>query len=622
MAIRSSNRETFQLLSVVVAVAIIAALYFAKVVFVPLALAVLFAFVLTPVVSLLERIRLRRTPATLVVILVTLACIGTVGWIIGRQFAQVINQLPLYQSNIEQKIDALHVSKSSTLRNASATITELRNTIASPRDSNGNPQGSPPPGTEGATAAKPVPVEIVTPHTLPLDSLQNALEFLLQVLIVIVFTSFMLIQRENLRNRFISLIGQRQLSTMTLALDEASARVSRYLRTQLTVNAIYGMVIGIGLHFIGIPGAFLWGVIVGVLRFLPYIGPPLGGIMPLLLSLAIFPGWKVPLITLAMFVTVEVIASHAIEPMVYGAHTGISSLAILVAAIFWTILWGPIGLVLSTPLTVCIVVMGRYVPHLGFVPVLLGGDPALPDDALVYQRLLATDQEEAEQILERELEKKSLTEVYDSVLIPALNLAEQDRHRGQIDENAAAFIFQSAREILDNLEERANGNGNGNGSQKSSSSGSEPEDYQLTIAPTTPSLKVLCVPARDAADELVATMLSQVLQNAGHTVLSTAHATGSLIETVKQNHPDVVFVSALPPFAISHSRALYRAVKMQSPNTPVVIGLWTFSGDAAKLAKRIGRHEDTAVVTTLSEALRQMTHVRGLLLDLQQKSTV
>lgn len=617
MAIRSSNRETFQLLSVVVAVVVIAALYFAKVVFVPLALAVLFAFVLTPVVSLLERIRLKRTPATLVVILVTLACIGTVGWIIGRQFAQVINQLPLYQSNIEQKIDALHVSKNSTLRNASATITELRNAIASPRDSNGNPQGSQPAGAGGVTAGKPVPVEIVTPPTLPLDSLQNALEFLLQVLIVIVFTSFMLIQRESLRNRFISLIGQRQLSTMTLALDEASARVSRYLRTQLTVNAIYGTVIGIGLHFIGIPGAFLWGVIVGVLRFLPYIGPPLGGIMPLLLSLAIFPGWKVPLITLAMFVTVEVIASHAIEPMVYGAHTGISSLAILVAAIFWTILWGPIGLVLSTPLTVCIVVMGRYVPHLGFVPVLLGGDPALPDDALVYQRLLATDQEEAEQILERELERKSLTEVYDSVLIPALNLAEQDRHRGQIDENTAAFIFQSAREILDDLEERANGNGNG--SQKSSNSGSEPEDYQLTRTPTTPSLKVLCVPARDAADELVATMLSQVLQNAGHTVLSLARTTGSVIETIKQNHPDVVFVSALPPFAISHSRALYRAVKIQSPTTPVVIGLWTFSGDAAKLAKRIGRHEDTAVVTTLAEALHEIDHLRALTLDLQQK---
>ena len=596
---------------------IVAALYFAKVVFVPLALAMLFSFVLTPPVRLLERARLNRELAVLLVMLVVLSGMGTMGWLIVRQFSDVINQLPLYQANMEKKIDALHLSKSSTLQNASATVTELKKALVSPPEA---------PADEGATAKRserpaptqsnPIPVTMVTAPALPLDSVQSGLELLLQVLIVIVFTSFMLSQRENLRNRFIALVGQRQLSAMTQALDEASERVSRYLLTQLTINSIYGAVIGIGLHFLGIPGALLWGAIVGVLRFLPYVGPPLGGIMPVLLSFAIFPDWRVPLITLGMFVCAELIVAHAIEPLMYGAHTGISSLAILVAAIFWTVLWGPVGLVLSTPLTVCIVVLGRYVPHLSFIPVLLGGNPELDKEALVYQRLLATDQEEAEQILESLLEKEPLTKVYDSVLIPALSLAEQDRHRGQIDEHTAGLVFQSAREIADDLFERY-------GESRTADLAAIPTQLEQPASlQTAPRAKIICVPARDEADEVVAMVLSQLLRHAGYDAIHIPLSTpGEATERVKLHHADIVCISALPPFVISHSRSLCRALKSYSSKLPIVIGMWAFAGDTTQLAQRMKACGGAPVVTNLADAVHEIAQLQGLSLTAEEKTS-
>ena len=315
--------------------------------------------------------------------------------------------------------------------------------------------------------------------------------------------------------------------------------------TQLTINSVYGAVIGIGLHFLGIPGALLWGAIVGVLlRFLPYVVVlRWAESCPCCYLSRSFRIWRVPLITLGMFICAELIVAHAIEPLMYGTHTGISSLAILVAAIFWTVLWGPVGLVLSTPLTVCIVVLGRYVPHLSFIPVLLGGNPELDKEALVYQRLLATDQEEAEQILESLLEKEPLTNVYDSVLIPALNLAEQDRHRGQIDDHTAGLVFQSMGEIVDDLFERY-------GESRTADLVLVPtQREQRTTLETAPRAKIVCVPARDEADEVVALMLSQILKHAGYDAIYIPLTTpGEATERVKLHHADIVCISALPPF--------------------------------------------------------------------------
>ncbi len=610
MAVRSSPKDAFYLLAIVASAVTVTALYFAKIVFVPLALAMLFAFVLTPLVTFLEKRRLGRTLSTLIVVLLTLASVAGVGWVVAKQFVDVVNQLPRYQSNIKEKLDSLHVSRSETISNAAATVNQIRKAlVAPPQDTAKDATGGRSP--KPSAPRQPLPVEIVQPARLPIESLQSVLGLFLQVLIVIVFTIFMLLRRESLRNRFISLAGQRRMTALTYALNEAGNRVGRYLRTQLAVNAIYGAAIGVGLHFIGIPGGLLWGVAVGLLRFLPYVGPPLGGIMPVLMALAIFPGWRIPLITFALFLTIELLTAHAVEPMVYGSHTGISPIAILAAAIFWTFLWGPVGLVLSTPLTVCLVVLGRHLPRLGFLLLLLGDEPVLMPDVLVYQRLLAMDQQEAEEVLENLLKEKSLEEVYDSVLIPALNLAEQDHHRGQIDEDAARFIYQSTKEIVDVLRDRS----------------IEFDSHKIAIGPgqdvaveKIPRMqprqryRVLCLPARDEADEVVAMMLAQLLERAGHA--ADCAPPGPLVEMIERlrvNKPDLVCISALPPFVISHTRALYRRIKEQSPELQVIVALWGFTGDVGRIASRVGIGEDVLPVTTLRDAVHGISDSEGVI---------
>jgi hypothetical protein len=346
----------------------------------------------------------------------------------------------------------------------------------------------------------------------------------------------------------------------------------------------------------------LWGVIVGTLRFLPYIGPPLGGIMPLLLSLAVFDGWTRPLIVLGLFVFTELIVSNLVEPLLYGIHTGISSLAILVAAIFWTAIWGPIGLVLSTPLTVCLLVVGRHVPRLRFLQILLGDEPALTPDSRFYQRLLAMDHDEARQVLENCLEGKTLEELYDSVLIPALSLAEQDRHQDRLEDAHQKFICQSTRELIDEfweprVEEHAPAV---DGEERGESS-------SAAALRAGQSRKVVCLPARDEADEIVAIMLAQVLETAGHQAQCIPLGTAAeMLAQVKEEKPDVVCISALPPFAIPHARSLYAKLRAQDSKVRIIVGLWNFSDDPSKVSRRLGLSEGSHAFTTLAELRREL----------------
>jgi len=596
MALRSTSNDIARLVPVVVGVVVIGGLYFAKAVLVPLALGTLLAFVLTPAVRLFERLRLGRAFATVAVIFLTLTFVGAIGWIFATQFVQVLDQLPEYRSNLEQKIGVLHFS-SPTFRNASSTLDDLSKSWASSPGANAQ---TGPKGKLGNSAPKPgqpVPVQVITPPKLPVQSVQSLFDWLLQILIVIVLTAFMLVQRESLRNRFISLVGQHRISATTRAIDDASARVSRYLRTQVAVNGLYGVLIGVGLHFIGIPGGFLWGVVVAILRFLPYIGPPLGAAMPLLLSLAIFSGWHGPLLTLGLFVIIELVTAHVVEPMLYGTYTGVSPLAILVAAIFWTFLWGPIGLVLSTPLTVCLVVLGRHVPQLGFLALLLGDEPVLTADARVYQRLLATDREEAEQVLENLLAQKSLAEVYDSVLLPVMSLAEIDRYQDRIDEVSEKLICQSVREISEDLFERYKGVGN-NGAGAEAKAEVE-EDAGPAIEKRCS--RILVIPARDEADEIVGIMLAQLLEQLGHTARCLSCETQEeMVREVELEAPDIVCISALSPFVISHTRSLFRALRAKPSKLEILVGLWGFPGDTSKAALRIGLGNDVTPAVTLT----------------------
>ena len=283
------------------------------------------------------------------------------------------------------------------------------------------------------------------------DFLRPALHILGSLGIIVIFSIFMLVNREDLRNRVLRLVGVGQLNAMTQAFDDATQRISRYLRTQFLVNFGFAAWISAGLFLVGVPSPVLWGVVTGIFRLVPYIGVFIAAAMPLVLSLAVFDGWAQPLLVFLLFAISEIILSNFIEPLLYGAHTGISALALLVATVFWAVLWGPAGLVLSAPLTVLVVVLGRHVPRMSFLHILLGDEQVLAPEAQLFQRLLAMDQQEARDVVDASLKEKSLVETYDSLFIPALLLIEQERHKGVLDHVREDFIFLSIDEIVAEL---------------------------------------------------------------------------------------------------------------------------------------------------------------------------
>jgi predicted PurR-regulated permease PerM len=581
-------------------VVVVATLFFARVVLIPLALALLFSLLLTPPVAFLERIKLPRVLAIFLVVVILVCLMGLIGWKTSQQFVDFTNNLPTYKKTLQGKIHDLKGSSNQSLNKASVAMKELEKEIdtAAPGSSPGNETTKTPPAP-GSSPSRPLAVEVVPPSN-PLESAQNLLGPLGSAGVIILFTVFILIGREDLRNRLIRLAGGGRLNIMTQALDEATHRINRYLLLQLAVNSSYGLVVFTALHFIGIPNAALWGVSAAILRFLPYAGPAMAALMPIVLSLAVFPGWQQALATAGLFLVLEVLVANVVEPLLYGAHVGLSPLAILVAAVFWTLIWGFPGLVLSTPLTVCLVVIGRYVPSLGFLNVLLGDEPVLSPHAQYYQRLLAADQNEARHILEQYLKEKSLEDLCSSVVIPALSLAEQDRHRDELDEERRTFIYQSTREIIeeladistDELRERTEEN-------SSELSRSEVEE--------TGPVDVLCIPARDDADEVVAMLLVRLLERQGHNAQSVSiDTTTEMLSQVAELRPGVVCISALPPFAVNHARALYKKLRAQSPDLHIVVCLWHFEGDPQKAATRLKMARGHEFFTTLPQVLQHI----------------
>jgi predicted PurR-regulated permease PerM len=604
----SSAKDISRILTLVAAVVVITALYFARVMLVPLALAVLFTFVLAPLVSALERIRIPRSISIFLVVGIAVFGIGVMGWTVGNQLIDVTNQLPSYKTNIKEKIDAIHNPKNRRLDKAADAMKELGKEITdNPPVPNEPAQSLKNLGSGKATSQpKAVPVQVFQPASNPLESLNSVVTPLGSAVIVVVLTIFMLAGREDLRNRLIGLVGHGHLNLMTQALDDAGSRVSRYLLLQLVINACFGAVIGLGLYFIGIPNSMLWGVVAALLRFLPYVGSPLAAVLPILLSLAIFPTWTGPVATIGLYFAVELLVGNFLEPLVYGAHTGISSFAILFAAIFWTLIWGPIGLLLSTPLTVCLVVLGRHVPALSFLNIMLGDQPVLSPEAHYYQRLLASDQAEAKQVLEDYLKTNSLEDLYDSVLIPALALAEQDRHHDDLEEITEQFICKSTKELLDEL-----------GDKSKEPPAAEAQRAQSDLAALSAAkirvehpghvTSVVCIPARDEADEIVGIMLTQLLERAGYQAQAIPiGTTAEMLAQVKEAAPDIVCISALPPFALLHARDLYKRVRSNVPNTKIIVGLWKFSGDPIKAAARFNIVGDDKLAITLVQTVLQV----------------
>jgi len=404
-----------------------------------------------------------------------------------------------------------------------------------------------------------------------------------------------------LRNRLLRLAGLGQLNMMTQALDDTSRRVSRYLLMQVLVNAGFGTLFGFGLYLIGVPYAALWGAVAGLLRIVPYVGTLAAATLPLALSLAEFDGWLRPLLVFLVFAVLELIVGNFVEPWLYGAHVGISSLALLVAAVFWAVLWGPAGLILSTPLTVCVVVLGRYVPQLSFLHILLGDEPVLAAEAQIYQRLLAMDQLEAHTVVEQFLKGRPLVELYDTVLIPALTMAEQDRHKGAIDAVREEFLFLSINEMIAEFSE-----------YQVADSASGQDTAPIADAAEDLTARIVCLPAHDRADEITAAMLSQILEQKGFATLSfpvVASSVNEVLAMIEAGRGDVVCISALPPYAFAPARAMCKQIRERFPKLKVVVCVWGFAGDTLKAMTRFERTQPDRLSTSLAEAV---AHVQEL----------
>ena len=576
----------------------ITVLYLARDIFVPLSLALLFGFLLSPLVRGLERWHLRRSVAVGLVIVVSLAGLGLVGWLVSNQLVDVFNQIPTYKDNIRDKVQALSGSHTG-LNKVKNSVQELGKELSAPTPDPTQP-GIQPDGvpTPGQAHPPPVPVEVVEPPATVLQAARAIIGPLIvplgMALVVIVFTAFMLLHQADLRNRLIRLTAPGELNVMTQALDDATERVSKFLLTQFIVNTTYGLFIAVGLYFIGLPNVLLWGVLAGLLRFIPYLGPITGGSLPLILALAVFPGWTQPLLVFALFTTIEIATFNIIEPWAYGARTGISPFAILVAAVFWTTLWGPVGLLLSTPLTVCVVVLGRYVPQLEFLFVLLGDEPVMPPGAQFYQRLLAMDHREARALAVDFLKSSGATELYDGVILPALALAEEDRHKGALEPGREEFIIQSINEFILEVPQLIEDLAAETGKEQVPSHSEK-------------SRNIVCLAAADQADEIAAGMLAQLLESGGHTVtcLPVAESRSEHIEPAREPDPpiDIVLISALPPFALLSAHTVSKRAHIQYPKSEIIICLWQFSSDVKKAAERLDKLFSDPVVTTLAAAI-------------------
>ena len=580
-------------------VIVVVALYFARVVFVPLALAILVAFLLGPLVTRLRRWGLGRVPSAIIVVVFSFVIVSVAGGFMTSQLADLAHKLPEYEQNVRQKLQSLRSSGGGVINRVTRLVRNVTEELTPPAMTPAKNQ----PGEE-----KPVPVEIRRSSFSPLDFIRNVVGSVLDVVltagIVVVFVIFMLIQREDLRDRLLRLLGTGRVNLTTQALDEAGYRVSRYLLALMLVNLIYGLAAAIGLFFIGVPNPLLWGILASLLRFIPYLGIWIAAAMPAALAFAVEPGWVNLALIFALYGGIDLVLYNFIEPKVYGSSTGLSPMAVLVAAVFWTWLWGPVGLLLATPLTVCVVVLGRYVPSLEFLSVLLSDEPVLPPQTRFYQRLLAMDVEEATQIAEAFLKGKSLEDLYDTLIIPALSLAEEDRHQGRLDEDREQFVFKTTRFLIEDLAERADELIAGNVSSRNRA----PKDAAAQKNETDDGgLTAVCIPARDEADEIAAEMLVQLLNKRGLAARAfpSAALAGESLQQIAKDKPHVACVSAIPPMGYVHTRYLCRRLRAEFPELKLVAAILT-ERDVDEVKKRRPPVTADDLASSLKQALAEI----------------
>jgi predicted PurR-regulated permease PerM len=570
---------------------VVAALYWLQAVLIPMALAVLLTFLLSPVVGLLQRWRLGRVPSVLVTVALALSILGGIGWTLTRQFVALADELPGYRLNIHRRITDLRgASKGGYLEKVQKAVEDVVGEIQKT-------------DTLGVARQKPVAVVLETPSIFA--HLPSLLQALASAGVVTALAIFMLLERRELRDRLILLIGYRRMTVTTRALDEAGARISRYLLMQSIINGSFGVAVGLGLFLIGVPYAVTWGSLAAALRFIPYLGAFVALVLPLALSLAVFPGWLQPALVVGLFLVLELITGWVMEPWLYGQSAGVSQVALLIALTFWTWLWGPVGLLMATPLTVCLIVLGKHLPSLGFIVVLMGDRPLIETKARYYQRLLARDQDEALDIVEAYVSEDGRESVYDTVLLPALYYAKQDRDRGLLSEADAQFVGQSTREILDVL---AHDVPTPSERDPGGRSVSDPGDTRV---------RILGCPARDEADVVALEMVRQLLDPARYRmeVSRTGMLTDEVIAWIDLHRPALVCIGTVASGGLSQARQLCKRLRSQCPEVKIVVGRWGLHGekdaDRQHLLAAGADHVETTVLDThrtLAQVGRTLGH--------------
>jgi predicted PurR-regulated permease PerM len=584
----------------VIAAVVVALVYFGRPLLVPLALSILMAFALAPVVEFLRRLRIGRIAGVILTVTMAVLLISGIAAFIGTQLAWLAGGLPQYQHNIIDKIQSVEGSAANNgiVQGAIGMFNNLSEQIAH----------VPVPGKKEDLQAKTtaqnndpaVPVVIQEPPPGPLELLQNVagplLEPLANLTIIIIFVIFILLQKEDLRDRFIMLAGARDLQRTTLAMDDGAERLSRYLLLQTGVNTGFGLLVGLGLWAAGVPNPALWGLIAGMFRFVPYIGVPIAALLPLALSIAVDPGWSVTFWTLGVFIVLESITGQAVEPWLYGRNMGLSALAVVVAAGFWTFVWGPVGLLLSTPLTMCLVVLGRHVDQLRFLDVMLGDAPPMAPEESFYLRMLAGNPDEAAEQAEVYLQDHSLPAYFDDVAIRGLAQAQLDVNRGALTEEGRKRIATTVEGFIDNLTL------NEDPEARESSIVHEivPADWQ--------NRPVLCVAGRSILDHAAASLLAHLLQRQGigARIASFDEVSPNSIQDLVCDGVRVVCVSYLEPGNPKNARYLARRLRKRLPGLPLIAGFWSVIEDDTQYLDSFEATECDFLANNLQQAVEQV----------------
>jgi predicted PurR-regulated permease PerM len=584
--------------TVAATVLVIVAFYWAQAVLIPFALAILLTFLLSPIVTRIQQAGLGRGTSVTIVIALTFAVLAMIAWATVSQVTSLAEELPKYRHNIRQKVrDLRGMGKGGVLEQVQETVDEVKDELEQ--------------GEVSRAANKRQPIIVQAEPAVSWRSLYLGplIQPIASATLVLGLLIFMLAQREDLRNRLIRLIGYAHLTVTTKALEEAGQRISRYLVMQITINGCFGIIISVALFLIGLPYAFLWGFLSVPLLFIPIIGFWTAAALPTILSMGVFIDWWWPLLVVGLFLVLKTIINMLLEPLLYGRSIGVSPVPLLMMIAFWTWLWGPVGLVLATPLTVCLLVFAKHVPQLDFVEVLLSDEPAMEIQVSFYQRLLAMDQVEALEIVQLYLKNHKPERVYDELLIPALSYAKEDRRRNNLSEHEELFLFKAMREIIEIA---------GPDLQRATLS-EDGATASFTTDPL-PRIKIIGCPAHDEADEVALLMLRQLLvsKNCSVEVLSSAALAAEVIAQVREENPALVCIGAVAPDELVQVRYLSKRLSASFPDLRLVIGRWglrELDENGGSLTDDLGE-----IGSTLLQTRDHITNLRQLISDVDTKT--